>query len=77
VVPDLSSSETTWPYLVAGVGFALWGMLAIGYGSSHAGAVGRALDQGDFAEPAPWALRTLVVSGVALGLLTAVLIVFD
>lgn len=77
VVPELSPEATSWPYVVAGVGFALWGMVAIAYGSAHAGAVGRALEQGEFSEPAPWALRSLTAAGVVLGLLTAGLIVFD
>lgn len=59
------------------MGFGVWGMVAIAYGSAHAGAIDRAIDQGEFATPARWVLRTLTVSGVALGLLTAVLIVFD
>jgi uncharacterized membrane protein YidH (DUF202 family) len=35
VVPELDKSATRWPYVVAGVGFALWGILAIAYGSAH------------------------------------------
>lgn len=77
VVPELSDNATAWPYVVAGVGFAIWGIVAIAYGSAHAGAVERALGEGEFSEPAPWALRTLTISGVGLGLLTAILIVVD
>ena len=73
-----SPSTTTWPYVVAGVGFALWGM---GRGRlrqrPRGGAVERALKEGEVRlRPAPW-VADLTISGVALGLLTAVLIVFD
>jgi putative membrane protein len=77
VVPELARSTTRWPYIVAGVGFALWGVAAIAYGTSQREAIKRALDEGRFAEAAPWALRTLAATGVALGLLTALLILLD
>jgi putative membrane protein len=77
VVPELDSSATRWPYLVAGVGFALWGILAIGYGSANRAATERALKEGRFREGPPWPLKTLTVSGIALGLLTALLILLD
>jgi inner membrane protein YidH len=77
VVPELDGSVTKWPYVVTGVGFALWGILAIGYGSAQRAAQDRALGAGRFREPAPWALRTLTVGGVVLGVLTAVLILLD
>jgi uncharacterized membrane protein YidH (DUF202 family) len=77
VVPELDKGVTRWPYVVAGVGFALWGILALGYGSFQRVAVARALSEGKFFEPAPWPLRTLTFGGVGLGLLTALLILFD
>jgi uncharacterized membrane protein YidH (DUF202 family) len=77
VVPDLNDSVTRWPYVIAGVGFALWGILAVAYGSSQRAATERALEQGEFRQPAAWPLRTLTVGAIALGLLTALLILFD
>jgi hypothetical protein len=77
VVPELDSSATKWPYVVAGVGFALWGILAIAYGTAERATLERALAEGRFSEPAPWPLRTLTVTGVGLGLLTALLILLD
>ncbi len=77
VVPDLNDSLTRWPYVVAGVGFALWGILAIAYGSAERAATARALEEGRFDQPAAWPRRTLTVGAVALGLLTALLILFD
>jgi putative membrane protein len=77
VVPELDRSATRWPYVLAGVGFALWGILAIGYGSAHRAAIESALEEGRFLEQTTWPLRTLTVGGVALGLLTALLILLD
>jgi putative membrane protein len=77
VVPGLDHTVTHWPYVVAGVGFALWGIFAIAYGSLHTTAVEAALARGEFPTSPRWPLATLTASGVALGLLTALLILFD
>lgn len=77
VVPELDRGATRWPYVVAGVGFALWGIVAIAYGSARGSAVDAALARGRFHEPPAWALRALTGGGVALGVLTALLILFD
>jgi uncharacterized membrane protein YidH (DUF202 family) len=78
VVPELSDGITKWPYVVAGVGFAIWGIFAIGYGTAHRASIDKALAEGRFYESsATWPLRTLSVGGVALGMLTALLILFD
>ena len=77
VVPELSGTTSRWPYVVAGVGFALWGIFAIAYGTANREAMQRALREGRFHEAAPWPLRTLSLTGIALGLLTALLILLD
>jgi inner membrane protein YidH len=77
VVPELNRSGLRWPYVVAGVGFALWGIVAIGYGSSRRAAVEEALAEGRFHRASELALRVLTGAGVALGMLTAVLILLD
>ena len=77
VVPELDKSVTRWPYVVAGVGFALWGILAIAYGSVHGSALERALAGGRFLRSPRWPLALLTGAGVALGLLTALLILLD
>lgn len=77
VAPDLNRTATTWPYIVAGVGFALWGLLAIGYGSFHQAAVERALEEGRFVRSRGWPVAVLAVGGLGLGLLTALLILLD
>jgi len=77
VVPELNGTATRWPYVIAGVGFALWGIFAIAYGTANREAMEKALRQGRFHEAPTWPLRTLSFTGIALGLLTAVLILLD
>ena len=77
VVPELDTTVTRWPYVIAGVGFALWGIGAIAYGTAQRAAVDKGLREGRFTEEAPWPLRTLAVGAIGLGLLTALLILFD
>jgi putative membrane protein len=77
VVPELSDHGTRWPYVIAGVGFALWGIFAIAYGTANREAMQKALREGRFHEGPTWPLRTLSVAGIGLGLLTALLILFD
>jgi putative membrane protein len=77
VVPELNNTAVRWPYVVAGVGFALWGILAIAYGSRRSTEVERVLAAGRFPEAPGWTRGALALSGIALGLLTAVLILLD
>jgi inner membrane protein YidH len=77
VVPELAGSTARWPYVVTGVGFALWGVSALAYGTANRTAMERALREGRFHEGVPWALRALSLSGIGLGLLTALLILLD
>ena len=77
VVPELNHGLARWPYVVAGVGFAIWGIVAISYGSARGTAVDDALSRGHFHEPPAWVLRAVTGGGVALGVITALLIVID
>lgn len=77
VVPELDHGSTRWPYVVAGVGFALWGIVAIAYGSARGSAIEQALSRGRFHEPPAWILRALTWGGILLGGLTGMLILFD
>ena len=77
VVPELSGNGARWPYVVAGVGFALWGIFAIAYGTANREAMMQALREGRFHEGPTWPLRTLSIAGIGLGLLTALLILLD
>jgi inner membrane protein YidH len=77
VVPELSGSALRWPYVITGVGFALWGIFTIAYGTAEREAMDNSLREGRFREAPKWPLRALAASGIALGLVTAVLIFLD
>lgn len=77
VVPELSGNVERWPYVIAGVGFAVWGIFAIAYGTANRETMEKALREGRFHEAPTWPLRTLTFAGVGLGLLTALLILLD
>lgn len=77
VIPGLDHSSTGWLYDIAGICFALWGVAVIGYGSLRREAVDRALAEGRFPEPSRRAHGALALSGIALGLLTVLIIVIS
>jgi putative membrane protein len=77
VVPELNHGHARWPYVIAGVGFAIWGIVAIAYGSARGSAVGEDLSRGHFHQPPDWVLGVLTGGGVVLGAITAVLILLD
>jgi putative membrane protein len=76
VVPGLDHDATRWPYEVAGVLFALYGVAVIAYGTSRRGVVERALAEGRYPDRSRFAHLALGAGGVGLGLITVVLIVF-
>jgi inner membrane protein YidH len=77
IVPGLDHSSQRWPYVVAGVCFALYGVAVIAYGSARRGAVERALAEGRFPTSPRLAHTALAAAGVILGLLTVVLVLLD
>jgi len=77
IVPGLDGSSDRWPYAAAGVCFALYGIAVIAYGSVRRGTVERALAEGRFPGSPRFAHSALAAGGVALGLLTVVLVLVD
>ncbi len=77
IVPGLDSSSQRWPYVLAGICFALYGVAVIAYGSIRRGAVEQALAEGRFPRSPRLAHAALAAGGVVLGLLTIVLILLD
>jgi putative membrane protein len=75
VIPSLDHNSAQWPYDIAGICFALYGLAVIGYGSLRRGAMEHALAEGRFPDPPRHAHAALALSGVALGLLTVLIIV--
>jgi putative membrane protein len=77
LVPEIGKGHTQWPYTTVGVGFALYGIALIGYGSIRSRAVDHAAARGEFAPPPYVTLTALGIVGMALGLLTMLLVIFD
>jgi putative membrane protein len=73
LVPSLSGGAN-WPFAIAGVSFALVGTGFLGYGSYRYTVVERALDRGEFSRPDPRLVVGLTACGLALGVLTIVLL---
>lgn len=77
VVPGLDRTSQRWPYVVIGVCFAIYGVAVIAYGSIRRRSVESALAEGRFPHAPRIAHSALVAGGIALGLLTVVLILLD
>lgn len=77
IVPGLDGSSQRWPYVVAGVCFAMYGVAVIAYGSARRSTVERALAEGRFPDSPRLAHAALAAGGVILGLLTVVLVLLD
>lgn len=74
VVPELSGTTTEWPYVVVGIGFALYSVGLFAYGSSRSRKVEHALDHGEMIPSSRAEARWLMISGVVLCLATVGLI---
>ena len=77
VVPELSKTSTTWPYVAVGAGFAVYGVALIAYGTLRARVVDRALRAGRFADAPDRLLAVLTVAGIVLGAATVALVIAD
>ncbi len=76
VVPELAGG-TRWPYAVAGAGYSLLGLAFVVYGLRRQRAVDEAIRRGDYARADPRVLAALTLGGVALAVLTLVLVVVE
>ena len=74
VVPELSGTSTEWPYLVVGVGWALYSVALFGYGSIRSRRVEAAVAAGKMIESSRAESRYLMAAGVVLCLATVGLI---
>ena len=74
VVPELSDTSTEWPYLVVGVGWALYSVALFGYGSLRSRRVEAAVDRGEMIQSSRVETRWLMAGGVTLCLATVGLI---
>ena len=74
VVPELSGTSTEWPYLVVGVGWALYSVALFSYGSLRSRRVEAAVDRGEMIQSSRVETRWLMRGGVLLCLATVGLI---
>jgi inner membrane protein YidH len=74
VVPELSGTSTEWPYLVVGVGWALYSVALFSYGSIRSRRVEIAVDRGEMIQSSRVETRWLMTAGVVLCLATVALI---
>jgi hypothetical protein len=77
IVPELDGEATRWPYLDGGIAFAVYGVAVMLYGSIRNRAVLEALSEGKFPKQPRLAHGAIPFGGVALGVLTIVLIAID
>ncbi len=77
VVPELGGSPTRWPYTLVGAGFAIYGVGLVLYGNARSRQVMQALRSGRYSEAPEGMINALTATGIALGLATLALIVFD
>jgi putative membrane protein len=75
-LPDLAGSGSRWAYTAIGMGFALYGIAMIAYGTGRARAVDEALAGSTRPTRDPVRLF-LAAAGIVLGLATAILILFN
>ena len=76
VVPELGHVGHHWPYVVLGILFALYGIALFWIGSRRVIAVDRALEHDAYDELGPKTMAGLTVAGMALALLTLLVIAF-
>ncbi|HEY2715223.1 MAG TPA: DUF202 domain-containing protein [Solirubrobacterales bacterium] len=74
VVPDIAGTEDTWPYVVTGICFALYGVALIAYGTVRARELERRLGGRHQIDASDRMLVALTVVGVILGLASVALI---
>ena len=77
VVPELDPSAAKLPYTLIGIGFAVYGVALIVYGTLRARGVERALAERHTVLPPDRMLGTMTVAGALLGLCTALVILLD
>jgi putative membrane protein len=77
VLPDLSNSGSRWSYTLVGVGFSLYGIAMIAYGTRRARTVAAEMGVSESWQGSDSVRFWLTVCGVLLGLAAAALILFN
>ena len=76
IIPELAD-VTRWPYAILGVGFAMLGILCVGYGERRRREVERAVREGRYVPTHDSVAVVLAGGGVLLGLIVVVLALTD
>jgi putative membrane protein len=76
LVPALTSGAV-WPYTVIGAGFALLGVICIGYAAVRRREVDEALARGDFVRPDDRLIAFMTALGALLGLFVLVIVIVE
>jgi putative membrane protein len=76
IVPELAD-VTRWPYALLGVGFALLGILCVGYGERRRREVEHAVRRGEYVPTHDGVAAVLAGGGVFLGMVVLVLSLTD
>lgn len=74
VLPELAHNSPRWPYVAVGVGFALYGIALIGFGTRRIETLNHELGVPPRDRPAMRSMLVLAVVGVVLGVATIALI---
>lgn len=77
VVPDLAGTADTWPYVITGACFALYGVALVAYGTARARALERKLGGTHEIDASDRMLVALTLVGVLLGLASVALIAIE
>lgn len=77
IIPDLRASGPDWPFVALGVGYALLGVLIVGYGLWRGREVDRAIRAGRYAPPGEGAMWAVGVLSIGLGVLAAVVLLAE
>ena len=75
VIP-LLTHVTRWPYIILGAGFAVLGIVCLGYALIRHRQVDEALRRGEFVPPDDRVVVGLAAGGVILGLIVLALVLF-
>ncbi|HVW45541.1 MAG TPA: DUF202 domain-containing protein [Solirubrobacterales bacterium] len=74
VLPELTPHAHRWPFVVIGIGFGLYGIALIGFGTHRIATLDRELGIPPQDRPAVRSMGVLAIVGVLLGIATIVLI---
>ena len=75
IVPDIAKTSHRWPYVVLGVGYALFGVVLVVFGTRRHQEVEENLDAGGYAGADPRVLMAFAAVAAVLGLGTAAVLI--